>query len=123
MAADVGLPVDAASGAERAVEHASDRVAGVSGFAGHAECGPNLAQNLPFAHYHRFQAAGNPEQVEDAIGLPELIQMPFEFYARHTGICNQEVADPSRQAVIIRVIGVNPQLRLQVERITDCGTY
>ena len=33
--------------------------------------------------------------------------MPFQFYARHTGICNEEVTDPSRQAVIIRVIGVN----------------
>ena len=99
--------MDAAAGAQGGVEHAGQRALGVTALAGRAERRANLPEDLTLTDDHGLQAAGDAEQVGDAIGFPKLVDMSLQLGARHAGISNHEVADAAHQPDVVGVVDVN----------------
>ena len=60
------------------------------GVAGAAEGCPYLAKDFPLAHHHGVQAAGNPEEVPDAIALLTMVEKRRQVCFGQAGVAGQE---------------------------------
>ena len=97
----MGLPADP----QGLMKQAGQRPPGLPPLAGRAERRPHLPQNLPLAHNHRIQPAGDPEQMIYAIPFRMVVAVGGQIRRRHAEIVGGKGLQLAAQGLFRRGAG------------------